>query len=518
MGQGKSIVQEKGYTIETETESCVIATKDRDKFFIKKLEISTNAELISKMETLETSSHPHVVSINNSFKHQNTYYAVMEYCQGGSLAEHIKARSDSLEEFEVLSWIVEICMALKAIHEKGLLHRAVTPQNIFLTEFGTLCLGGLWKMDKNNEMIHYVAPEVFKERTYDLKSETWSVGCIFYELCTQTLAFSAGTTIDLIPKIISGPNPRLQGQWSPEFRELFSDILNRNPDSRPTACEILARPITLRCLIKKSKATIDHLQTQLDKLRAVADHLEHVHKNATIGSLTGGVIGAVGGITSIVGIALAPFTFGASLIVTAVGAGVGVTGGVAAGVSNMTNMVNQSSDRKTVHSIIKGFDEKFKAVALWLQEISSTLEAISKCQSADQLDEGSNFNIGNRARFGTKAGKSISELFHLLRVVCISRVVAQTSKAVRVVAAASSVLSALFVAADVFFVAMDAKELHHMRQTGPQAEAHSDIMKFVKSVRQAGDELQEVLDELKHVMSGIPSLEDEKELEWQDME
>ncbi|XP_070819056.1 uncharacterized protein [Chaetodon trifascialis] len=473
------------------------------------------------METLKATSHPHVVSINNSFKHQHTYYAVMEYCQGGSLAENIRERSDSLQEFEVLSWIVEICMALKAIHEKGLLHKDMTPQNIYLTEFGKLCLGGFWKMDKNsnsNEVINYLAPEVFKETTYDSKSEIWSVGCILYELCTQTLAFSAGTTVDLIPKITSGPNPSLQGQWSPEFHELFSDILNRNPDSRPTACEILARPITLRCLIKKSKTTIDHLQTQLDKLRAVADNLERVHQNATIGSLTGGVIGAVGGITSIVGLALAPFTLGTSLVVTAIGAGVGLTGGVTAGVSNMTNIVNQSSDRRTVHSIIKGFEEKINAVVLWLQEISNSLEAISTCQSADKLDEGSSFNTGNKARFGTRAGKSISELCQLLRVVGIGKIAAQASKVVRVAAAATGVLSALFVAADVFFVAMDAKELHRMRQKGPDAEAHSDIMKFVKSVRQAGEELQKVLDEFKILTSIIPSLEDERELEWQDME
>ncbi|XP_041799978.1 serine/threonine-protein kinase Nek8-like [Chelmon rostratus] len=518
MGQKKSSLREEGYTIERETESGVIATKDGVRFFIKKIEISTNAASISNMETLKTTSHPHVMSTKDSFEHQNTCYVVMDYCEGGTLAEKIRRRTDSPQEFEVLSWIVEICMALKSIHEKGLLHKNLTPQNIYLTEFGTLCLGGLWKIDRNSNLntethgvINYLAPEVFTQSRYDSKSEMWSVGCILYELCTQKLAFSAGTTVDLISKIRSGANPHLQDKWSSEFRELFSDMLNRDPNSRPTAWEILARPNTLRFLFRKSKTTTDHLQTQLYKLKAVADNLESVHQGATIGSLTGGVIGAVGGITSIVGIALAPFTLGTSLVVTAIGAGVGVAGGVTAGVSNITNIVNQSSDRKAVQSIIKEFNEKINAVALWLQEISNSLQIISRCCSSDMPnDEDSSLN----ARFGTKVGKSISELLQLLRVVSIGRIAAQASRAVRVAAAATSVLSALFVAADIFFIAMDAKEIRNMRQT----EARSEIMKFVQSVRDASKELQQVLDEFKNIISIIPSLEDERELQWQDME
>lgn len=243
----------------------------------------------------------------------------------------------------------------------------------------------------------------------------------------------------------------------------------------------------------------------------MADNLESVHQGATTGSLTGGVIGAVGGITSIVGIALAPFTLGTSLVVTAIGAGVGVAGGVTAGVSNITNIVNQSSDRKAVQSIIKEFNEKINAVALWLQEISNSLQIISRCCSSDMPnDEDSSLN----ARFGTKVGKSISELLQLLRVVSIGRIAAQASRAVCVAAAATSVLSALFVAADIFFIAMDAKEIRNMRQT----EARSEIMKFVQSVRDASKELQQVLDEFKNIISIIPSLEDERELQWQDME
>lgn len=258
----------------------------------------------------------------------------------------------------------------------------------------------------------------------------------------------------------------------------------------------------------------------MGKLTSVADSLERVHQGATIGSLTGGVIGAMGGITSLVGLALAPFTLGASLVVTGVGVGVGVAGGLTAGASNITNMVNQSSDRKAVEGIIKEFDEKISAVPLWLQEISSSLQTIGRCNEGDIPDDEKS-NQANWARFGTRVGRGlggITELFRLVRVANIGKIAAQASRAVRVAEVATGVLSGLFVAADIFFIALDAKEIHHIRQTQEDDTTSSEIMTFVQSIRRAATELQDVLDEFKVVISDVPFLEDERELEWEHME
>ncbi|XP_044218752.1 serine/threonine-protein kinase Nek3-like [Thunnus albacares] len=120
------------------------------------------------------------------------------------------------------------------------------PENIFLTEFGIVCLGGF-----GNVRDEYLAPEVFTGGTYDAKSDIWSMGCILYELCTSKLAFSAETSIKLIPKIIKGPCPSLPEDFSPELRELLNDIFNKDPQSRPTATEILQHPIMINCLTEK---------------------------------------------------------------------------------------------------------------------------------------------------------------------------------------------------------------------------------------------------------------------------
>uniref|UniRef100_A0A3Q3JJG9 Uncharacterized protein n=1 Tax=Monopterus albus TaxID=43700 RepID=A0A3Q3JJG9_MONAL len=216
-------------------------------------------------------------------------------------------------------------------------------------------------------------------------------------------------------------------------------------------------------------------------LRTVADGLERVHQGTTIGSLTGGVIGAMGGITSIVGLILAPFTLGTSLIVTGVGVGVSTLGGAAAGASNITNMVNQSSDRKAVRSIIKEFEEKINAVVTWLQEIYNSLQEIrNRFESADTIDRNSSEN--QLARLGLRAGRGlggISELVRLVQVVNIGRIAAQATRAVRVAETVTGVLSGLFIAVDIFFIAMDAKEIHHIRQAKAAEERTASQPMFV---------------------------------------
>ncbi|XP_023251975.1 calcium/calmodulin-dependent protein kinase type II subunit beta-like [Seriola lalandi dorsalis] len=560
MGKEQSTLTKHGYELQKETKNAVVATKKDDTFFIRRIylrKVAANAVrvLTEEIEILEATSHPHILSCKNSFKdeHENIFYVVMDYCQGGNLAA--KTMSESPQESEVLSWIVEIFMALRVIHESGLLHNHLTPENIFLTEFGILCLGDFGKIHEISKRtqsttisnvleIKYLPPEVFTRGTYDAKSDIWSVGCILYELCTQKPAFSAETTVKLIPKIIGGDSPCLPETFSPELCQLLIDIFSQDPQSRPTASEILERPFIINCLSNMSKKTVEELQIKLKNLREVADGLERVHLGTTIGSLTGGVIGAVGGVTSIVGLILAPFTLGASLIVTGVGVGVGALGGVTAGASNITNMVNHSSDRKAVRSILKEFEQKIKAVVTWLEEITNSLQNIrSRCGSADKADTrdtaDSQFNTENLMKIGSRAGRSIgsiAELVRLTQVMNIGKIAAQASRAVRVAEVATGVLSGLFVAVDIFFIAMDAKEIHHIRQAEgavmqetDTSEKHdqssknttrvkSEIMRFVRSIREAADNLQKVLDEFESIISSIPSLGVESDLEWQDMD
>ncbi|XP_070978300.1 uncharacterized protein [Oncorhynchus clarkii lewisi] len=545
MGKTQSVLEKKGYTTQKEVENGVIATdKHGDQFFIKEIKLNETSVLNSSVESLRQISHPHIVSYNNSFLEDNCYYIVTDHCAKGNLSQKIQEQmTNPTEEYseKIMDWFVKICMALKHVHDQGLLHRELRPQSVLLTEFETLRLGAFASVNEKttNEdgMVGYLGPEILTGGIYDTKSDIWSLGCVLYELCMLQCAFTAENTIKLIRQILGGSYPSLPESFSSELRDLLCDIFQQDPTIRPSAADIMAKPFIISFITKKSEKTVEELQTTLDKLRTLADGLESMHKGTTIGSLTGGVIGAAGGITSIVGLILAPFTLGASLIVTGVGIGVAVAGGATAGVSNITNMVNQSTDRRAIKNIIKEFQEKMNSVVTSLQDIAEGLETLM--QSSSSKIKSAGFNVEAAASAGVRAGKGLAgtiELFRLLRVANIGKVAAQTARAVRVAEVATGIFSAFFVAVDIFFIAMDAREIHNIRQAKaneqsgdtsklevmdtdsitelepgceePKAEVKSETMKFIQTIRQTAEQLQESLDELSDVISFIPKIED----------
>ncbi|CAM4275459.1 unnamed protein product [Leuciscus chuanchicus] len=161
---------------------------------------------------------------------------------------------------------------------------------------------------------------------------------------------------------MAGNLPHISERYSEELRELFRQMLSRDPKDRPSAEEILAKPFLTDAVDRNSRMPEALLQSFMKSISAfdkaynkhykdiavlvsewgrITDSMESAHYSATAGSLSGSVIGAAGGITALVGLILAPFTLGASLIVTGVGVGVGVAGGVTDG--------TETSQRNILH-------------------------------------------------------------------------------------------------------------------------------------------------------------------------
>uniref|UniRef100_A0AAY5LAT8 Uncharacterized protein n=1 Tax=Esox lucius TaxID=8010 RepID=A0AAY5LAT8_ESOLU len=90
-------------------------------------------------------------------------------------------------------------------------------------------------------------------------------------------------------------------------------------------------------------------------LNGFADDMADFHKKAKIGNITGGTTAAIGGGAAIVGLALAPFTFGASLIVTAVGVGVAAAGGITSASATISDNVNNMNERKKVEVVLEHY-------------------------------------------------------------------------------------------------------------------------------------------------------------------
>lgn len=166
--------------------------------------------------------------------------------------KRINAQKGALfQEDQILDWFVQICLALKHVHDRKILHRDIKSQNIFLTKDGTVQLGDFGIARVLNSTVelartcigtpYYLSPEICENKPYNNKSDIWALGCVLYELCTLKHAFEAGNMKNLVLKIISGSFPPVSPHYSYDLRSLLSQLFKRNPRDRPSVNSILEK-------------------------------------------------------------------------------------------------------------------------------------------------------------------------------------------------------------------------------------------------------------------------------------
>jgi len=80
-----------------------------------------------------------IVKVFDSFIENDTAYIVMEYLEGETLADLLK-REGRVSEYEAIEMLTPIMMSLKVVHDAGILHRDIAPDNIFITNGGDIKL------------------------------------------------------------------------------------------------------------------------------------------------------------------------------------------------------------------------------------------------------------------------------------------------------------------------------------------------------------------------------------------
>ena len=100
-----------------------------------RLRFLREAKLLAKLESV-----PQIVSILDFFEANNTAYIVMEYLQGNDLKSYIRKRGGSLTPAETFSILRPVMAALVKVHEAGLVHRDISPDNIMLQFDGSVKL------------------------------------------------------------------------------------------------------------------------------------------------------------------------------------------------------------------------------------------------------------------------------------------------------------------------------------------------------------------------------------------
>lgn len=238
---------------------------DQDLVVAKKVylaEMSKDEEKAAREEAkvLKRLKHPNIVKYMHSWmdRKQGEFVIVQEYCQGGDLAQLIKAASLKQEwcpADRVLRWFAQLAHALQFCHRKWkILHRDLKPGNVFLSEthvdaklgdFGIAkCLGDSGSMCNTFIGTHaYMSPEVLRLQQYGLKSDVWGLGTIFYEVCALRRPFEARDAVQVMQRIVcpEGPPPFPEGARAhlAKLEPLCGLMLTKAVEARPTLGELL---------------------------------------------------------------------------------------------------------------------------------------------------------------------------------------------------------------------------------------------------------------------------------------
>ncbi|XP_077572533.1 serine/threonine-protein kinase Nek1 isoform X4 [Stigmatopora nigra] len=239
--------------------------KDGHQYVIKEVCISGMSEKArqesrKEVAVLANMSHPNIVQYKESFEERGFLYIVMDYCEGGDLFKKINSQKGMFfPEEQILDWFVQICLALKYIHDRKILHRDIKSQNIFLTKDGTVQLGDFGIARVLNSTVelartcigtpYYLSPEICENKPYNNKSDIWALGCVLYEMCTLKHAFEAGNMKNLVLKIIRGSYHPVAVHYSSELRSILAQLFKHNPRERPSVSSILDKPF-LFCRIQ----------------------------------------------------------------------------------------------------------------------------------------------------------------------------------------------------------------------------------------------------------------------------
>ena len=195
-------------------------------------------------------SHPNIVSIYDRGETEGsprTYYIAMEYLPGGTLKDRLLKRGP-LPARTAAAVALQIAEALRAAHDRGVVHRDIKPQNILITDAGNLKVTdfGIARAASSSTMTRtgsilgtaqYISPEQAMGEPVGPESDRYSLGVVLYEMLTGLVPYEAETPIGVAMKHVNSI-PLPPSERDPAIPESVDAVtlrlLAKDPDERYT--------------------------------------------------------------------------------------------------------------------------------------------------------------------------------------------------------------------------------------------------------------------------------------------
>lgn len=214
-------------------------------------------DYIVEIDILSACKHKNIVKIYEAYYYEQKVWMLIEFCSHGAVDTLMFDLDKSLNEPQIQYIIRETLEALAYLHDSQfVIHRDMKAGNILLTEEGHVKLADFGVSAKNPNALqrrssfigtpYWMSPEIIacetdKESWYDTKTDIWSLGITCIELAEKEPPHNELNPNRVMMKIRKSDPPKLKEphKWSKVFQEFLSSCLDRNPESRWTAKDLL---------------------------------------------------------------------------------------------------------------------------------------------------------------------------------------------------------------------------------------------------------------------------------------
>ncbi|XP_012871589.1 PREDICTED: sperm motility kinase 2B-like [Dipodomys ordii] len=228
---------------------------------VKVLDKRDSPFFANELDILKTVDHPNIIRLFEVVESEERIYLVMEYLDGGDVADLLK-KVQRMREEEARQVFRQVLRAIQYCHDNGIAHRDIKPDNIVLDGKGTakLCdFGFSVRFQPGQELegeygtMAYWAPEMFKQQHYQgPKVDIWGLGVLLYYMVMGNVPFTGRSWIVLRKQVLSG-RFELRKSFSPELRGILAYLLTEDPKKRPLVKQIMRHP-WLRPMVSTSPA------------------------------------------------------------------------------------------------------------------------------------------------------------------------------------------------------------------------------------------------------------------------
>ena len=240
------------------------------RFVAMKRVVDPDAGSYAEVEMLKKLNHPNIVKYLTSYTNEsNDLCIIMEYCKIGDLKDLIESRWPQIAtEKNIIAIIANIVDALNYIHQQGIIHRDIKPNNILcgvhslvqssikikLADFGLAKLMDLRTQSGRQIALTncgtsiYMSPEAIRGQPYGTPTDIFSFGATISFLCNQGRHLFPSR--EAVLQWTGGKSTIDEKIYSIYLQKLMMIMLSPEAAKRPRANDILEKVKTLSTILK----------------------------------------------------------------------------------------------------------------------------------------------------------------------------------------------------------------------------------------------------------------------------